>query len=208
MEDSVTTARRRHRERGNSLVLAMIVLAALGTLSALTVVTVQGGIATTGNDRFHTVAVYAAESGGAAAMDFLRKNINLTTGWKTYVSANNANPVQPNLPGNNQDIGTAGNLFSSDMQGWYSVQVLNNRNDTGFATGDDNDKRVVIRSTGYGPNGAVAVVEMEISAQNVTGMGRPCSVYAQRNESEDDSGRNDCLGTINTGDTATFRPGG
>lgn len=190
------------------MVLAMIVLAALGTLSALTVVTVQGGIATSGNDRFHTVAVYAAESGASAAMDFLRKNINSATGWKTYVSANNANPVQPNLPGNNQDIGTPGNLFSSDMQGWYSVQILNNRNDTGFATGDDNDKCVVIRSTGYGPNGAVAVVEMEITAQNVTGMGRPCSVYAQRNESEDDSGRNDCLGTINTGDTATFRPGG
>lgn len=201
-------SRPRDRQRGNSLVLAMIVLAALGTLSALTVVTVQGGIATSGNDRFHAVAVYAAESGGAAAMDFLRKNINLSSGWKAYVSANNASPPQPNLPGNNQDIGTAGNLFSSDMQGWFSVQILNNRSDTGYATGDDNDKRVVIRSTGYGPNGAVAVIEFEITAQNVTGMGRPCTVYAQRGESEDDSGRNDCLGAINTADTATFRPGG
>jgi type II secretory pathway pseudopilin PulG len=190
------------------MVLAMIVLAALGALSSLTVVTVQGGIATAGNDRFHVVAMYAAESGAAAAMDFLRTNVNLTTGWKNYVSASNANPPQPNLPGNNQDVGTAGNPFSSDIQGWYSVQILNNRSDTGFATGDDNDKRVVIRSTGYGPNGAVAIVEWEINAQNVTGLGRPCSVYSQRNESEDDSGRNDCLGAINTGDTATFRPGG
>jgi hypothetical protein len=190
------------------MVLAMIVLAALGTLSMLTVVTVQGGIATAGADRFHLIAVYSAESGGAAAMDFLRKNINLTTGWKSYVSASNNSPLQPNLPGNNQDIGTAGNLFSPDMQGWYTVQILNNRSDSGFATGDDNDKRVVIRSTGYGPNGAVAVVEWEITAQNVTGMGRPCSVYSQKNESEDGAGRNDCLGVLNTGDTATFRPGG
>jgi len=190
------------------MVLAMIVLAALGTLSALTVVSVQGGIATSGNDRFHTVAVYAAESGAAAAMDFLRKNINSATGWKTYVSASNANPVQPNLPGNNQDIGTAGNLFSSDMQGWYSVQILNNRSDSGYATGDDNDKRVIIRSTGYGPNGAVAMIEWEISGLNAQGLGRPCSNYAQKNESEDGSGRNDCLGTLNTTDTATFRPGG
>jgi hypothetical protein len=190
------------------MVLAMIVLAALGTLSALTVVTVQGGIATAGNDRFHAVAGYAAESGAAAAMDFLRRNVNSSTGWKAYVSANNANPPQPDLPGNNQDVGAANNLFSSDMQGWYSVQILNNRGDSGFSAGNDNDKRVVIRSTGYGPNGAVAVVEWDISAQNITGMGRPCSVYAQRNESEDDSGRNDCLGAINTGDTATFRPGG
>ncbi|TMQ13449.1 MAG: hypothetical protein E6J91_18280 [Deltaproteobacteria bacterium] len=198
----------RRRERGNSLVLAMVVLAALGTLSSLTVVSVQGGLATMGNDRFHAIAVYAAESGGAAAMDFLRANVNLTTGWKNYISPSNANPPQPNLPGNNQTSGAPGNLFSSDMQGWYSVQILNNRTDSGYATGDDNDKRVVIRSTGYGPNGAVAVIEWEITAQNVTGMGRPCSVYAQRNESEDDSGRNDCLGTINTGDTTTFRPGG
>jgi hypothetical protein len=198
----------RHRERGNSLVLAMIVLAALGTLSSLTVVSVQGGLETAGNDRFHAIAVYAAESGGAVAMDFLRANVNLTTGWKSYISPSNASPPQPNLPGNNQANGAAGNLFSADMLGWYSVQILNNRSDSGYASGDDNDKRVVIRSTGYGPNGAVAVIEWEITAQNVTGLGRPCSVYAQRNESEDDSGRNDCLGTINTGDTATFRPGG
>ena len=46
------STRPRHRERGNSLVLAMIVLSALGTLSALTVVTVEGGIATAGNDGF------------------------------------------------------------------------------------------------------------------------------------------------------------
>ena len=190
------------------MVLAMIVLSALGTLSALTVVTVEGGIATAGNDRFHLVAVYAAESGGSAAMDFLRKNINLTTGWTAYVSANNANPPQPALPGNNANVGTSNNLFSTDMPGWYSVQILNNRGDSGYASGNDNDKRVIIRSTGYGPNGAVAVIEWEITAQNVTGLGRPCSVYAQRNESEDDSGRNDCLGTLNTGDTATFRPGG
>jgi hypothetical protein len=199
---------RRSRERGNSLVLAMIVLTALGTLSALTVVTVQGGIATTGNDRFHAIAAYAAESGGMAAMDFLRRNLDLSTGWTAYVSPSNANPPQPDLPGNNQDVGTSGNLFSSDMPGWYSVQILNNRSDSGYAIGKDSDKRVVIRSTGYGPNGAVAVVEWEITAQNAVGIGRPCNVYAQRGEAEDGSGRNDCLGTINTGDTATFRPGG
>jgi hypothetical protein len=200
--------RSRNSQRGNSLVLAMIVLSALGMLSTLTVVSVKGGISTAGNDRFHAIAVYAAESGGAAAMDYLRKNVNLTTGWKAYISPRNASPPQPGLPGNNQMDGTSGNLFSADIQGWYSVQVLNNRGDTGFVSGDDNDKRVVIRSTGYGPNGAVAVIEWEITAQNVTGLGRPCSVYAQRNESEDDSGRNDCLGAINTSDTATFRPGG
>jgi hypothetical protein len=190
------------------MILAMIVLGLLGTLSSLTVVTVQGGIATAGADRFHRIAVYAAESGGAAAMDYLRKNINLATGWTSFVSPSNTSPPQPTLLGNNQAIGAAGNVFSTDIQGWYSVQVLNNRADSGYTSGSDNDKRVVIRSTGYGPNGAVAVVEWEITAQNVTGLGRPCSVYSQRDESEDGSGRNDCLGALNTADTATFRPGG
>jgi hypothetical protein len=190
------------------MLLALIVLGALGTLSALTVVSVQGGIATAGNDRFHSIAVYAAESGGAAAMDFLRKNLNLSTGWASFVSPGNASPPQPAIAGNNQAVGSTANPFSSDMLGWYSVQILNNRADSGYATGADNDKRVVIRSTGYGPNGAIAVIEWEITGQNATGLGRPCSVYSQRNESEDDSGRNDCLGVINTGDTATFRPGG
>lgn len=198
----------RRPERGNSMLLALIVLGALGTLSALTVVAVQGGIATAGNDRFHSIAVYAAESGGAAAMDFLRKNLNLSTGWTAYVSAKNANPPQPALPGNNAVSGNASNLFNADTLGWYSVQILNNRGDTGYATGADNDKRVIIRSTGYGPNGAVAVIEWDISGVNATGLGRPCSVYAQKNQSEDDAGRNDCLGVINTADTATFRPGG
>lgn len=198
----------RNSQQGNSLLLAMIVLSALGMLSALTVVTVEGGIATVGNDRFHAIAVYAAESGGAAAMDFLRRNLNLSTGWRAYVSPSNANPPQPNLAGNNQEVGASGNLMSSDIPGWYSVEILNNRNDSGFAAGNDNDKRVVIRSTGHGPNGALAVLEWEISAQNAAGITRPCTVYGQKNESEDGSGRNDCLGVLNTSDTATFRPGG
>lgn len=198
----------RVRERGNTMILTLIVLSALATLSTLTVVTVEGGIATAGNDRFHTVAVYAAESGGAVAMDFLRKNVNLASGWSAFITANNVNPPSPSLPGNNVATGAAGNLFSADVMGSYSVQVYNNRSDTGYATGADNDKRVIIHSTGYGPNGSIAIIEWEITGQNVTGLGRPCTVYAQRDESEDGNGRNDCLGVINTGDTATFRPGG
>ena len=190
------------------MLLALIVLGALGTLSALTVVSVRGGLATAGNDRYHSIAVYAAESGGAAAMDFLRKNINLSTGWTAYVSAKNTTPQQPAFTGNNQAIGSAGNVFSADTLAWYSVQVLNNRSDPGYTLGSDSDKRVVIRSTGYGPNGAVAVIEWDLSGAAALGIGRPCSVYSQKNEAEDDSGRNDCLGTINTGDSATFRPGG
>jgi len=199
---------RRDRERGNTLILSLIVLTALGTLSAMTVVTVEGGIATTGNDRYHAIAAYAAESGAAVAMDYLRKNLNLSTGWAAYITPSNLNPPSPGLAGNNADVGASNNLFSSDVPGSYSVQIYNNRSDSGYALGTDADKRVIIHSTGYGPNGAIAVVEWEISGAGAAGLGRPCSVYAQRDESEDGSGRNDCLGSINTSDTATFRPGG
>lgn len=191
------------------MVLAMIVLTGLATLSGLTVVSVQGGISNAGNDRFHAQAVYAAESGGAAAMDFLRKNIDTTNGWSAYVTPNNASPVTPSgIPGNNIQPDQTGNVFSSNMQVWYSVQIYNNHSDPGFAAGSDSDKRVIVRSTGYGPNGAVATIEWDVSATNITGLGRPCPSYGQKDLSEDGAGRNDCLGTINTGDTQVFRPGG
>jgi hypothetical protein len=190
------------------MLLCMIVLTALATLSGLTVVSVQGGLASAGNDRFHSIAVYAAESGGAVATDFLRKNINLSTGWSAYTVPSNVNPLSPNVPGNNIPWGQPGNLFSVDVQGWYSVQILNNRNDSKFALGQDGDARVIIRSTGYGPNGAIAIIEWEISGSNVTGLGRPCPGYGQKGMSEDGAGRNDCLGTVDTSVTTTFKPGG
>jgi hypothetical protein len=201
--------RTRNRQRDNSLVLAMIVMLALASLSGLTVVSVQGGIATTSTDRFHAIAVYAAESGGAATMDFLRKNINLSTKWSAFVTpSNSGTPAVLNIPGNNASWGQAGNLFSPDTQAWYSVVVLNNQNDPGFVAGTDSDGRVIIRATGYGPNGAVAQIEWDVLASGVTGLGRPCPSYAQKGMSEDGSGRNDCLGSIDTTQTATFRPGG
>jgi hypothetical protein len=103
--------------------------------------------------------------------------------------------------------GQPGNLFDSTTQLWYSVTIYNNRTDSGFATGQDNDKRVIVHVTGYGPNGAVATIEWDLAATNISGYGRPCPSYGQKDMSEDGAGRNDCLGTINTGDTATFTPG-
>jgi hypothetical protein len=199
---------KRQRQRGNAMILSMIVLTGLATLSGLTVVSVQGGIATTGNDRFHTIAQYAAESGGAAAMDFMRKNYDHATYWSAFVEPYNVNNPTPNVFGNGALPGTANNLFSPDMNAWFRVEIFNNRNDLGYSAGADQDKRVVIRSTGYGPNGAIAIIEWEIQADAASGYGRPCPGYGQKGMSEDGAGRNDCLGVINTLDTATFSPGG
>ena len=209
VEINLVKLRPRNPQSGNAMVLAMIVMTALATLSGLTVVSVQGSLATSGNDQFHAQAVYAAESGGAAAMDFLRKNVSASAGWAAFITPNNASPLSPTaIPGNNIPPGSTGNIFDPSTQLWYSVTIYNNRTDTGFAVGTDNDKRVVVHSTGYGPNGSIATIEWDISATNISGLGRPCPSYGQKDMSEDGAGRNDCLGTINTGDTATFKPGG
>ena len=198
--------RDRKPEAGNSLVLAMIVMTALGTLSMLTVFSVRGGTQTVSADRFHAIALYAAESGAAAGMDFLRTNINSSTGWQSFISASNSSVQSPSgIAGNGVTSGNSGNLFSNDQNAYYTVEIYNNRNDTGYAAGRDDDKRVIIRSTGYGPAGATAIVEWEIKSAAAS-VQRPCPNYGQKNESEDNSARNDCLGAIDTSVVGTYTP--
>lgn len=193
--------------------LVLIVLTALGTLSMLTVSSVRGGLKNTANDRFRTIALYAAESGGAAAMDWLRTQYNVGgTRWSALVSAHNdgvADPLAVQLPhpllGNARLPGEVGNPFTPELGAYYEVELFNNRGDPGYPTGDDHDGRLIIRSTGHGPNGTTTVIEWEVVNAGTT-VSRPCSVYAQQGQAEDNAGRNDCLGAIDTGQTATFTP--
>jgi Tfp pilus assembly protein PilX len=157
----------RDRQRGNSLLLALVVLSALATLGSLTVVSVQSSLKTSTNDRSQTVAMYAAESGAAAAMDYLRQHLSPVKAWSRYVHPNN-NPIEtlgaPDLPASGALPGTPDNLFSADQNAWFSVEILNNRNDPNFNAANDNDAdaQVIIRSTGHGPQGSVAIIEWEI----------------------------------------------
>jgi hypothetical protein len=192
---------KRNPQRGNSLILALIVMSALGTLSMLTVAGVRSGMKTGGNDRFHTIAMYAAESGGAAAMDYLRGVVDKTTGFTTILQS----PELVEIVGNNQLPGDPENPFSPELDAYYRVEIANNRGDGGFATSVDTDKRVVIRATGYGPDGAAAVIEWDIQAVGGR-VQRPCPVYAQKGQSEDNTGRNDCLGQIDTSQQSSFAP--
>jgi hypothetical protein len=206
-------------ERGNALLVALIALTGLVTLAGLTVLSVQGGIATSASDRFNAIALYAAESGASAGMDYLRKNLVITGTTKTFppafVSASNANPPQlPDIPGNNKPPGDPANLFSSNQQAWYTVELLNNRNDTcpdtssGYLTGKDCDGDLIIRATGHGPDGATAQVEWEINANSATSTNTPCPSYGQKDMAENGAGNNDCLSSVSSGSTATYRPGG
>jgi Tfp pilus assembly protein PilX len=200
----------RTRERGNAMILALIVLVALGTLSSLTVITVQSGLTTATNDRFHSLAVYAAESGGASAMEFLRTHMDPVTGWSAYITANNATPyvAVPGITGNDAQPGATGNPFSIDTQAWYHVDIFNDRSDAGFATASDSNKRVIIHATGHGPNGAVSIVEWDITAGVGGPAATPCGEYAQGQLTETGGGFNGCMGALNSSDTQTTRPGG
>lgn len=192
------------RQRGSALVVCMIALTGLVVLSGITLLSVQGGITASGHDRHKAIALYAAESGAAAAMIALRSAFNSETGWTDYVTAN---PAPLTIAGNGALPGTSANILSQDMNAWYEIEIVNNPDDAGndLVGGliEDRDNRVIIRSTGHGPSGITAQVEWQVASYTATGS-RPCPGYGQKGMSEDGSGRNDCLGTINFADVVTW----
>ena len=197
---------KRDPQRGNSIVLALIVLTTLGTLAMLTVFSVRGGIRTAAADRFHATALYAAESGAAVAMDYLRSQPT----WSGFINpSNNPTPVPAAwaaIYGN----GDGNNAFTSDTGASYAIQIFNNHSDTGFVAGADNDHRVIIRATGFGPDGATAVIEWDVSGGSGSTQSTPCNEYSQGQLSEGGGGNNGCLSTITggAGNTQTTKPGG
>ena len=154
-------------------------MTALGTLSTMTVISVRGGIQTGATDRARGVALYAAESGAAVAMDFLRTHLNAIAS------------------------GATGNPLGADTGASYTVTILNNRDDTGFVGGLDADKRVVIHAVGYGPGGATAAIEWDVVSGTSTAQ-RPCNNLAQKGQGADNAGLSDCLGAVSGNIGATY----
>lgn len=192
-------------QRGSAVVLSLIVLTALGLLVGMTVMSVRGGLKTTANDKFHATAMYAAESGGAAAMEQLRSDMPQATKWTAYIDPAGTPKAMTGLAGHAVLPGVAGNPFTEALGAWYEVEVINNRGDSGYIGGVDTDGRVVIRATGHGPDGAVAIIEWEVTAEPGVAA-NPCRVYAMENQSEDNSGTNNCIGVVDTSQTASFTP--
>ena len=159
----MTSCRRRDPERGNSLLLALIVMSSLATLGTLTVVSVQSSLKASTNDRAGSIAMYAAESGIALAIEYLRTNWAAIGSWTPFVVANNAPPlVTLPFPSNGALPGSSDNPFTADQNAWFVVETKNNRTDPQLANPGDSDDQIVLRSTGRGPQGSVAIVELEI----------------------------------------------
>ena len=139
------------------MVVMLVVLVALGTIAGLTVISVQGGAAQASAQRFSSMALYAAESGAAAAMSWLRTQHGASDRFTRVLGTTPAD-----LPGNGVQPRAPGNLLSEDQQGWYQVTLLNNPGDPGVATNTDTDSTVIIQATGHGPNGAMRRLEWEV----------------------------------------------
>jgi Tfp pilus assembly protein PilX len=190
------------------MIVAMVSLVGLIGVGGVALLATQGDLSGTAHDRFQTVALHAAEAGVAAAMDALRGQHDPGDHWTSLVNPENQD-IEPcdTVAGNGVQPGEEGNLFSADRQSWYEVQIQNNVSDPGFAAGDDDDSRVVIRSTGHGPNQARVILEVEVSGRNLmVDANQMCAGYGQRGLDADGSGRDDCMGVVDSGSQATFRP--
>jgi hypothetical protein len=192
------------------VLIATLVLVALTTVGALAVMSVRTSLEANGHARFRDVALYAAESGVAAGMEYLRAHADPVTYWTALVKPNNEDPAAPaGILGNGAQPGSDDGVLSDDASAWYEVSILNNVGDPELAIGGDRDARVVLRATGHGPDRTSVTLEVEVEASGSIGLGgRPCPGYGQRGMGEDGAGRNDCLGTIDPGDTTVFSPGG
>jgi Tfp pilus assembly protein PilX len=169
----------RDPQRGNSLLLALIVMSALATLGSLTVVSMQSSIQMSTNERAEAIALYAAESGAAVAMDALRKNFDVDpagkTTWSRYVVSRNEAPfanLSTLIPSSGARPGDPNHLLGPDQNAWYEIVLLNNRDDDAFGTGtgaNETDGKIIIRSTGHGPQGSLAIIECEIQRMGYWG---------------------------------------
>jgi hypothetical protein len=176
-------------------VVALIALVALLGVGAITMVSTRAERSAAAQVRFSRVALYAAESGAAAGLEFLRTNVDVESVYSAFVSPNNAEIQSPSgIFGNNLQPGQAGHPFAAATSGlelaWYHVEILNNRSDPKFGEGLDDDATVVLRSTGHGPDGSVAVIEYEVSAPEDVVANICRNEYAQRGI----NARNDYLG--------------
>jgi hypothetical protein len=199
-------------ERGAALTLTLIAVSALLGLGALTLLSVQTELSSAGQSRFNQAALYSAESGVAAGMDFLRNNCSTQTGvggglFTPWMSPANSSPQKPvNIVGNGLKPGVSGNVFSPDADVWYEVSILNNREDQGFAAGTDNDGTAILHVVGHGPDQTVVTLEVEV--QNTSCLATFCEQeYAQRNVTARNDANAACSARVTSGTLRTMTPG-
>src|SRR5688572_23703132 len=89
------TAWGRNPEQGAALVVALVTIVGLLAIGAVTLLAVPSEISSAGASRFEQTALYSAESGVAAGMEYLRTNCSTTELFSDVVEPNNVNPQRP-----------------------------------------------------------------------------------------------------------------
>lgn len=154
------------QQRGSVLIVVLVTLSALLMAATITILKVDRGSKASSQARFQSVALFAAESGVSAGMEFLRANYHPVVHFGALVSPSNTSIQSPlGIPGNMLPALDSGSLFSGDVKMHYEVSLLNNRSDSGFASGVDADSILMLRSVGYGPGTSMVVLEVTIDAQ-------------------------------------------
>lgn len=196
----------RNPERGSILVVSLIALVALLGIGVVTMLAVRSDTSASGNDRFQQISLYAAESGVAAGIEFLRNNCSAVILYSEFVEPNNVNPQEPvGIVGNNMLPGQTGNQFDPNTRAWYRAVVKNNEQDPGYATGDDQDGIVRLEVTGFGPNDTRTMLRLDM--QSPACIAQLCDAdYAQRGV----NARNDmlavCGAPIDLASVRSFQP--
>ncbi|HKA86308.1 MAG TPA: hypothetical protein VKE22_01540 [Haliangiales bacterium] len=183
-------------------------MSALLGLGALTLLSVQTELSSTGQSRFNQSALYAAESGVAAGMDFLRNNCTAGAQMFTpWMSPSNSAPQKPpQIVGNGLKPGVSGNPFSPGSDVWYEVTLLNDIEDQGFAAGQDWNGTAILHVVGHGPDQTVATLEVEVQNQNC--LATFCEQeYAQRNVTARNDANAACSARVTSGQLRTMTPG-
>ncbi len=166
---AIDGAKAREGERGSILLIALLLLTGLLALAALSVTKVSRGARSASQTRFHSIALFAAESGISAGMDFLRNNTAPLTYYSAFVSPSNTSVQTPlGIAGNTIAAGTPGSVFAPSSKMSFSVSIKNNTDDPDFSTGNDSDGIVVLHSVGEGPD--LSRVQIEVRVQKIVGV--------------------------------------
>ncbi len=167
----------RHGERGAALVTSILISTLLLTVAGAVILT-SGMSATTAIESTAEVqAYYGAESGLEATLNVLRGNVAPRSGIPTGTRMGYRNAVElskANLPSDHSttsrlsgwlDYGSDGRVSPSGANFSYAVTVSDPDDPTGSTRAADasyRPTRLVVQSTGYGPNGSVKQMEMVI----------------------------------------------
>jgi len=224
----VTVPKARQGQRGSVTVVTMVVMVSLITLGGMSLIAVKNSVTTAADARFANIALYAAESGVAVGVDFLRAKYafgaGASGGWNQWVVPLNDpsqlmypdpdnDSIHGGIAGNRAKPGQVGpnpggsqpnpNLLDPTLNAWYEVAILNNTGDPEFAAGNDRDGRIKLLITGHGPNGARSVIQVELAPGHppIDPNAAQCPGYSQKNQTASGSGANSCLvlTTLNRG---------